>query len=212
MRDIVAADEPFTREEWSQGAGAPALRLARRQSLQARDHRRRSPKTSPSASTAPAPTGSTCAAGRTSPTPRAQSLQAHQHHRRVLARRREAPDAAAHLRHGLADARTSSTTTWSGSKTPSGATTAARPRAGSVHLLGPGRRRACPCGCRRAPRSAASSSAASPTWSCGAATSTSSRRTWPRWRCTSLRPLGALPGRHVPADAARATKRWSCGR
>ena len=82
----------------SRGEAQQALR---RRSAQARAALASSATTR---SSRPTPTGrsSTCAAARTCPTRRAlKHFKLTAHRRRVLARRREAPDAAAHLRHGV---------------------------------------------------------------------------------------------------------------
>ena len=151
MRDIVAAAEPFKREEWTKAAGARAL-LARATTIRtsARSSKA-SPTTSRSASTGRAPTGSTCAAGRTSPTRRASGVQADERRRRVLARRREAPHAAAHLRHGLADPGAARPLPVAGRGGRAPRPPQAGQRAGAVHFFDLSRR-ASPSGCPKALR------------------------------------------------------------
>ena len=115
MREIVKADQPFVRDELDRRRRARAVR---RPAVQARDHRagrRRGAADADdagevggdgdaSACTATSATAtsssSTCAAARTCRRPsRLGAFKLTQGRRRVLARRREAPDAAAHLRH-----------------------------------------------------------------------------------------------------------------
>ena len=71
------------------------------------------------------PASSTSAAGPTSPTPdRPRALQADAGRRRLLAGRREEPDAAAHLRHGVGVEEGPRAATCTASRRPPSATTA----------------------------------------------------------------------------------------
>ena len=110
MREIVKADEPFVREELDR---EHAHRHVRRPALQGRDHRAGRPRRLRRGRRRqrhlgvpqPAPDAATPGVRRPLPRPaRAvdqapRRVQAHQGRGRVLARRREAPDAPAHLRH-----------------------------------------------------------------------------------------------------------------
>ena len=106
MAKIIAADEPFVRREVPARTRWPRIAGARRRSTRSRSsricHLMRSPR-------------STTPVGLDRPLPRAarplhqadRRVQAALGGGRVLARRREAPDAPAHLRHRLGDARAS---------------------------------------------------------------------------------------------------------
>ena len=111
MREIVKADQPFVRDEL---AADEALELFadqpyKREIIERVDAAR--PTTTTPARSAAAATvsvyrntrrrSSTCAAARTSRHRASSALQADEGRRRVLARQREGPDAAAHLRHGV---------------------------------------------------------------------------------------------------------------
>ena len=109
MRESIAADHPVRAERDDAGRGARVHRRAR-PAVQGRDHRR--PRWPPPSATARRPADDLLPAGTvhrpvSRPARRQhrqdRSVQAARHGRRVLARRREAPDAPAHLRHGLGD-------------------------------------------------------------------------------------------------------------
>ena len=81
----------------------------------------------------------------------ARPLQADEGGRRLLARQREAADAAAHLRHRLGDARPRSTSTCTGSRRPRSATTASWPPSSTCSASRTSSAAAWPCGTPRAP-------------------------------------------------------------
>ncbi len=122
MAELAAQDEPVHREVWPRDE-AVAYFKSIGEDYKARDHRRHSRRRGDLA----------VSRGRfRRPVPRparavhrqAQGLQADEGGRRLLARRPPQRDAAAHLRHGLGDARKSRTPTCTCSRRPRSATTA----------------------------------------------------------------------------------------
>ena len=214
MREIIAADQPFVRDELDADDGAascsPTSRTSGRSSSgsQAADaddadagrgRRRRHDQRLPQH----ARSSSTCAAARTCPrTGRPRPLQADEGGRRVLARRREGPDAAAHLRHGVGEQGGARRSTSTASRRPRSATTASWPPSSTCcrfpdelggglavwHPKGGDRPQADGGLQPRAPRSAA-------------ATSSSTRRTSPRPSC-SRRPATST------GTTTACTRRW----
>ena len=114
-------------------------------------------------------------------------LQADAGRRRLLARRREEPDAAAHLRHGVGDARpprrAPPPARGGREARPPQARRRARPASASPTSSAP----ASPCGTRRAASSAGSWRTTAASATSRAATSSSTRRTSPRRRCSRRR-------------------------
>ena len=126
MREHIEADEPFVREDVPVARGARAL-PRRGPGLQGRADRgpRRATRASrPSRSTRNGPFTDLCRGPHAPDAPSASGVQAAVGRRRLLARRRRPPDAHAHLRHRVLQARRSSRRTSSGSRRRARATTA----------------------------------------------------------------------------------------
>ncbi len=151
MREIVAADQPFIREELSR---AEALERFADQ-----PYKREIVETLEEGEVAGGETvtvyrndgWSDLCLGPHVPSDRpARRVQADEARGRVLARRRDAPDAHADLRHGVGDARTTSTPTCAASRRPRSATTGASAASSTCSRARTSSDRACGSGTRRA--------------------------------------------------------------
>ena len=212
MRESVAADHPFELQRDDAGRGARVPGRAR-PAVQGRDHRR--PRSRPRSATAtPIPPTTfyrhgpfidLCRGPHVATTGKIGPFKLLGDGRRLLARRREAPDAPAHLRHGLGD--------------PGGARRVpVAPRGGEEARPPPARRPARPVQLPRrqpglgllAPQGPADLAhargrdARAP----GAARLPGGQHADPRPRAplAAVGPLGPLPRQHVPRSSPRARR------
>ncbi len=229
MREIIAESQPFVRDEISDEV-ARTVFAGHRFKLEIIDGEADDPTSATEAGLVrtyenpPATPSSTAAVPRVPGLhrpvprpPRAQHqgvpgpLQAHARGRRLLARRREEPDAPAHLRHGVGVQGRTSTSTSTSSRRPPSATTAASPRSSTSCRSPRSSAAAWPCGTPRAASSASSWRTTPGSATPRAATSSSTRPTSPtgsssrpRATSTSTRTGCTRPWRWTTASTTRS--------